>query len=499
MLSPCGRDVAEIDRVSANADWPTLIQGGMGVAVSGWRLASAVSRSGQLGVVSGTALAVVMARTLQDGDPGGHLRDALASFPDHDVAGRILERYHVPGGRPRDTAYRAVPVPRWPLGGPLLELTIAASFAEVHLAKRGHDGPVGINLLQKVQLPTLATLYGAMLAGVDYVLMGAGVPLGVPAALDALASGAPAELALSVEGAPPDTPYVMRLDPAGVLGGARPLPLPLHRPRFLAIVGSHVLAGFLARDPDDRPDGFVIERPSAGGHNAPPRGRMTLSDTGEPVYGPRDDVDVEQVRALGLPFWLAGGYGHPEGLRAARAAGACGVQVGTAFALCAESGLEPDLKRRALELANSGDLVIRTDAVASPTGFPFKIAQIAGSASDSSVQAQRKRRCDLAYLATPYHRSDGGIGYRCPGEPAVDYAAKGADAADTIGRLCLCNGLTAAVGRGQRRADGTDEPPLLTLGDDAVRAAAALSPDGRGYAAADVVRHVLAGTVHETA
>jgi NAD(P)H-dependent flavin oxidoreductase YrpB (nitropropane dioxygenase family) len=30
---------------------PTIIQGGMGVAVSGWELANAVSRSGELGVV----------------------------------------------------------------------------------------------------------------------------------------------------------------------------------------------------------------------------------------------------------------------------------------------------------------------------------------------------------------------------------------------------------------------------------------------------------------
>ena len=37
---------------------PTIIQGGMGVAVSSWRLASAVARRGQLGVVSGTALEV---------------------------------------------------------------------------------------------------------------------------------------------------------------------------------------------------------------------------------------------------------------------------------------------------------------------------------------------------------------------------------------------------------------------------------------------------------
>ncbi|MGD8321328.1 MAG: hypothetical protein PVJ02_12765, partial [Gemmatimonadota bacterium] len=35
---------------------PVIIQGGMGVGISGWRLARAVSSRGQLGVVSGTAL-----------------------------------------------------------------------------------------------------------------------------------------------------------------------------------------------------------------------------------------------------------------------------------------------------------------------------------------------------------------------------------------------------------------------------------------------------------
>lgn len=45
---------------------PALIQGGMGVAVSSWPLALAVSAAGQLGVVPGTALDAVLARRLQD-------------------------------------------------------------------------------------------------------------------------------------------------------------------------------------------------------------------------------------------------------------------------------------------------------------------------------------------------------------------------------------------------------------------------------------------------
>src|SRR5579864_2965675 len=53
---------------------PVVIQGGMGAGVSNWRLAQAVSRLGQLGLVSGTALDQILARRLQDGDSGGHIR-----------------------------------------------------------------------------------------------------------------------------------------------------------------------------------------------------------------------------------------------------------------------------------------------------------------------------------------------------------------------------------------------------------------------------------------
>ena len=60
---------------------PVIIQGGMGAAVSDWRLAKTVSLAGQLGVVSGTALDVILTRRLQMGDPGGHIRRALAAFP----------------------------------------------------------------------------------------------------------------------------------------------------------------------------------------------------------------------------------------------------------------------------------------------------------------------------------------------------------------------------------------------------------------------------------
>ncbi|MFZ9227416.1 MAG: nitronate monooxygenase, partial [Candidatus Nanopelagicales bacterium] len=72
---------------------PAIIQGGMGAAVSNWKLAYEVARCGQLGVVSGTALESVVARRLQDGDVDGKMREALNHFPYQDVAKHILEKW----------------------------------------------------------------------------------------------------------------------------------------------------------------------------------------------------------------------------------------------------------------------------------------------------------------------------------------------------------------------------------------------------------------------
>src|SRR5674476_579725 len=123
---------------------PLVIQGGMGVAVSSWRLASAIARAGQLGVVSGTALDLVLTRRLQDGDRDGAVRRALAAFPVPEIAARVVSRYFRPDGRPPGTPY--APVPRLALRQTKLaqELGILGNFAEVWLAKEGHDGLVGV-------------------------------------------------------------------------------------------------------------------------------------------------------------------------------------------------------------------------------------------------------------------------------------------------------------------------------------------------------------------
>src|SRR6185369_12561167 len=125
-----------------------------------------VSMLGQLGVVSGTALAVVLARRLQTGDLDGQMRHALAHFPVPGVAERILADYFIPSGKSENAQFKSVPLPSLQSGQKLEELTVAANFAEVFLAKDNQPGLVGINFLEKIQYPTLPSLYGAMLAGV---------------------------------------------------------------------------------------------------------------------------------------------------------------------------------------------------------------------------------------------------------------------------------------------------------------------------------------------
>ncbi len=468
-----------------------IIQGGMGVAISDWRLARAVSAAGQLGVVSGTGLGTVMAARLARGDPGGHMRRALEQFPDQESVRRVLHRYARADARP-------------PLWSPkpareLVELTVLAAFAEITLAREGHGNPVGINLLEKIQMPTMATLYGAMLAGVGVVIMGAGIPYQVPGILEGLTLHRPTSYRLDLHGAGPEDELLMGFDPAGIFPGMMRATGALPKPLFLPIVSSTVLAKALLRRCAGGIDGFVVEAPTAGGHNAPPRGPLRLDRRGEPVYGPKDLVKPEQMAALGLPFWLAGGEDTPQRLQRALDLGAAGVQVGTAFAYCEESGMDPKLKREVLDAVRAGRVTVRTDPVGSPTGYPFKVVQLRDTLSDDAVYTARPRRCDLGMLRCPVRREDGSVVLRCPAEPVDRFVAKGGRPEDTEGAVCLCNGLLATAGYPNRRADGFVEHPIVTSGDGLPSVGRFLRPGRSSYLAVDVLAHLLAAVGVESA
>lgn len=466
---------------------PRVIQGGMGVGVSNWSLANAVAAAGQLGVVSGTALDTVLVRRLQRGDVGGHVRRAMAAFPFPDIARATADRYLRTGVDAQRSEFKLLALPNARMTAEREDLLVLANFVEVFLAKEGHSGPVGINYLYKIQLPLLPSLYGAMLAGVSYVLMGAGIPTDVPEALDHLSEHQESSLPLDVEGAG-DERFTLKFDPSRY--GLESLG-PALRPRFLPIVASATLARALLKKARGAIHGFIVEGPIAGGHNAPPRGELKLSERGEPIYGERDVVNPEHMRALEVPFWLAGAYASREKFLAALEQGAHGVQLGTAFAFCEESGIESALKQRFLQSVLHGNAGVYTDPCASPTGYPFKVACLDGTMSCESEYQRRPRICDVGYLRQPYRKADGTLGYRCASEPVDDYCRKGGNLEETRGRKCLCNALLTNIGLGQTHPNGFAELPMLTAGDDLACLKELVTSDRPTYHARDVLALVL--------
>jgi NAD(P)H-dependent flavin oxidoreductase YrpB (nitropropane dioxygenase family) len=504
-----------------------LIQGGMGVYVSNWRLARAVAlaRPGlSAGTVSGTALDVVYARLLQLGDPGGNIAQAFAALDESfgtTLGQRIYARYFIEGGkapterfaptpRPlaRDEHGTAMPlIPRAssePLALGLdtegIELLIAAGFAEVWLAKQGHDGKILINFLNKIELPLIYTLYGAMLAGVDGVIVGAGNPDGLAGICSRLARHEAVSRKLTVLYQEAGDEFQVAFDPHTVCEGIFAT-RPLRRPDFLAIVSQLELAQALDASHDGAPDGFIIENYTAGGHNANPSGPLQRDERGQPIYSTRDNPDLAAIAALGRPFWLAGGYGSAEGLWRARDMGAHGVQVGSAFAMAEESGLRADYKAALLAALRDGasDVELIQTTLYSPTGFSFKVVQLSGTLADPEVYAKRRRVCDIGLLQQP------GIGkpdndgerrlfQRCPASPIAGYVQRRGLERNTEERRCLCNGLLACVGLGQTwEEDGVrvEEPAIITLGSS-LAGVRRLSRQGQHpYQAHDVVADIL--------
>ena len=458
----------------STSSYPTIIQGGMGIAVSSWQLAKEVSIAGELGVISGTAIDSVVARRLQDGDLTGDIRRAMAAYPHQETIKEIMDRFFVEGGREDGKPY--LDVPKLSIKGNLFsnKLLAVASFVEVWLAKEGHNGLIGMNILEKIQLAIPAQLYGAMLADVDYILIGAGIPAQVPHLLNEISQGN--KVAMKVDVADTKDKHYLHFDPR-TLGLDN---FSIKRPLFLAIVTSHALVAYLNKDEETKPDGYVIEYHVAGGHNAPPRAKNHVNDEGEAVYNELDIPNLEKIHASGSPFWLAGGYATPEKVKEAISYGAQGVQVGSLFALANESGFTNENRSSILVSLADPTMRVMTDASASPTGFPFKVIQNNQTLSNDNLYKERTRICDLGYLRTMFQREKGGIGYRCPAEPLDNYEFKNGEVEQAQGSKCLCNALMADIGLGQVRPDGRTEISLLTFGSDldGPRALRALHPDG---------------------
>lgn len=504
-----------------------LIQGGMGVYVSNWRMARAVATEKPgitAGTVSGTGLDWVYVRLLQLGDPGGHIQRALAAFDVKfgvNIGQKIVDRYFIKGGKAPGDRYKnaprqivraldgsyIVPLPTPPvhpvplsIGEDIAELLIATGFAEVWLAKEGHKGNIFINFLKKVELPLVFTLFGAMLAGVNGVIVGAGNPDGLAAVSSQLVNFETVNIDISVLYREPGESFYVPFNPRSVAGGRLSVE-PLQRPAFLAIASLENLVKSLAQSQTQAPEGFIIEHHTAGGHNAGPQGPVKLDSKGQPIYSNLDEPDLQAIHEIGLPFWLAGGYGNQEKLKQALSLGAAGVQVGSAFALTEESGMKPAYRTAILDQIRHGaadeDLVQTT--LFSPTGFPFKVVQLEDTIAKQEVYLDRPRVCDIGLLeqrgfSKPDANGNRLLFQRCAAAPVSGFIKKRGLLHNTEERRCLCNGLLSTVGLGQiggHSGEKIEEPAIVTLGNhlDGVRR---LSRQGQvSYRVQDVVEDIL--------
>lgn len=459
-------------------------QGGMGVRISGPRLAQAVSMFGQGGTVTGVVLERVMARILQLGDPGGDFRRALSYFPFPRVAEKVISAYYKKDGISPNSPYKGVPVFSVKPSNLLIALAVCANFSFVWLAKEGHENGITINYLEKINMPHIYAITGAMLAGVDAITIGAGVALQIPKVINDIASGQEVSYRLPVIGSN-ILSYTMRFNPEVFFGEKLPV---IKRPKFIPIIASNLLADiFMQKLPTGSVDGLVVEESVAGGHNAPPR-KIILNEKGEPlpIYGYKDIVNYDHIAKLGLPFWIGGAKASPEMLKSALEVGATGIQVGTIFALSEESDMDSGIKKRIRQLGFEDKLIVKTDMRVSPTGFPFKVAMLDGTISEQKIYQARNRVCNQGALVSLYEKPDGTIGYRCASEPIDRFVAKGGNKADTVDRACLCNALSATAGIGNY-----NESPIVTLGDDVSFLKKIMANASSSYSAQDAIEYLL--------
>ena len=372
----------------------------MGVAVSGWRLAREVSLAGHLGVVSGTAMDAVLARRLQDGDPGGHYRRALAHFPSPAMA-RAGARHLLRRGRPQrrhplQAAAQADPAhrPRRPGARRRRQL------------RRGVAGQGGPRRRRRHQLPREDPARHA----------------------DRHPRRDARRRRLRAHG----RRHPARGAPAAARArGRRGRPHPGRRRR------RHRCSGFVEVDPA-RP---ARRRPAAAapGPTSSPSSRSTSSprtctatrrsaptassssarrpaatprrraagcsstSTASRSTAPATRPTSTKMAAIGLPFWMAGAYGTPEQVAAAvrgRARSAC---RSAPCSRCArESGITRRLARAGARPAAAGDL----DGAQRPAGQPDRLPVQGGQPRGHRQPRPRSTRpatrlCDLSYLRQP--------------------------------------------------------------------------------------------------
>lgn len=260
-----------------------IVQGGMGVGVSAHRLAGHVAAEGAVGTISSV--------------------DLRRHHPD------LMERTRAFGSRPEAKAA-------------IDAANLEALEREIKAAKAiaGGRGAIAVNVMRAVS-EYAAHVKRSLEAGIDAVVVGAGLPLDLP------------ELAA-------DHPQAALVP---ILSDARGVQL---------VVRKWERRGRM-------PDAIVLEHPKlAGGH----LGAARIADLDDPRFDFERAVPetIAVLRAAGIeattPVIAAGGIRTLEDIRRVQSLGASAAQLGTPFAVTTEGDAHPEFKRVLAE-ARDEDMV----------------------------------------------------------------------------------------------------------------------------------------------
>jgi nitronate monooxygenase len=279
-----------------------------------------------------------------------------------------------------------------------------AAFNEVSLAKSA-GGLAGINIMCALARDYEASVRGALDAGADAIISGAGLPMGLPAIQP-----------------PKDTALIP------IVSSTRALEL---------ICRKWGKAGY-------RPDAVVLEGPLAGGHLGFRKDEIDLaSNRLENLLPP---VKEYARRNGDFPVIVAGGIYTNEDICRYLAMGADGVQMGTRFLATDESSASAEYKH-AVVASKDEDIIVAHDP-GSPCGLPFRVIR-QSPMYVSALQRLRKPRCDKGYVLL---KDAEGKYSRCPAKESNEH------------HFCICNGLLSSAGYNRDK-----EEPLYTVGTSASR------------------------------
>jgi len=326
-----------------------IIQGGMGVGVSLYPLASAVAAEGGAGIISSAAL------------------DRLLSK-------RYNKRFN----------------------------TYDAAYAEISLAK-SKGGVAGINIMVALARDYKDSVRGAVDAGADMIISGAGLPLSLPSIAR--------------------TKHTALIP---IVSSARALNI---------ICKKWQRQGYL-------PDAAVLEGPLAGGHLGFHLDQINLEENRlENLLPPVKDM----AKKFGdFPIIVAGGIYTNADIKRFLDLGADGVQMGTRFLATLESSATPEYKDAVIR-ADQEDIIV-TGKPGSPCGLPFRVIKHSPMYRES-LKRGRPPKCDKGFVLL---KDEEGKYTRCPAKE------------DNESYFCICNGLLSSAGYNPDK-----EKPLYTVGTNA--------------------------------